>query len=287
MHSPTVGSVFLGIKHLPPLSYTASRLLEAVADPDVEIDELAGIIGQDPPLSARLLGIANSAYFGQTRPVNSIREAIIRVLGLNLVKSLSVSIALAGTFDPSKCRGFDLGGYWYSALATASLSRLLVMHFAEPQRPDEDSLYLCGMLHNLGHLLLAHVFPQQLSQVIAEQAREQGADIRELEHKYLDTDRQQAGEWLARRWHLPDAVVDVIGYFDDSSYQGTHAVHRRIVSVASQWVSLGCGSEGRDLAQVGEMNDLPDIADATLSQIGQQFQTQCEELSAAARVLVA
>lgn len=287
MHRPTVGSAFLGVKHLPPLSHTASRLLEAVADPDIEIDELAGIIAQDPPLSARLLGIANSAYFGQTRPVNSVREAIIRVLGLNLVKSLAVSIALAGTFDPGNCPGFDLADYWYSALATASLSRLLAMHYSAEHRPDVDSFYLCGMLHNLGYLLLAHVFPRQLSQVITEWTRNQGGDIRELERQYLDTDRLQAGEWLARRWHLPEAVADVIGRFDDAGYQGPHALHRDIVSSASQWVSFGCKTEGLDMADDRNLNSLPGIGDANLSHIGQLFQAQCEELYAAARVLVA
>ena len=286
MHRPKVGSELFGVKHLPPLSHTASRLLEAVADPDIEIDELAGIISQDPPLAARLLGIANSAYFGQSRPVNSIWEAIIRVFGINMVKSLAVSIALAGTFDPGSCRGFDLADYWYSALATASLSRLLAMQYTGEPRPDGDSLYLCGMLHNLGCLLLAHLFPTQFSQAIAEWTQDQSHAMRDLELKYLDTDHLQAGEWLARRWHLPEAVADVIGYFDDAGYQGPHALHRSIVSGASRWVSVGSRTEGRDMADDQRLNSLPGIGDASLAHIGQRFQAQSEELRAAARILV-
>jgi hypothetical protein len=107
----TAGQKILQARDLPPLSFTATRLLELSADPDVEVDDLAAVIEQDPALTARILGVANSAYFGQVNPVLSVETAIIRVLGFNMVKSLALSIAMAGIFDTSKCPSFDLETY--------------------------------------------------------------------------------------------------------------------------------------------------------------------------------
>ena len=284
---PLVSAALTQVKHLPPLSPTASRLLEATADPEIEIDDLAGIIFQDPALSARILGVANSAYFGQSQPINSVREAIIKVLGLNLVKSLAVSIALAGAFDPRACRGFDLAGYWYSSLATASLSRLLAMQHSGTHRPDADSSYLCGLLHNLGHLLLAHVFPQQLSTAIAECKQSPDQGLRALERRHLGIDQLQAGEWLARRWHLPEAVADVIGNLDDAEYQGPHALQRDIVSGACVWIGAVAGNDGQEMTEDARLQSLQGIGSESLLRVEQQFRSQCESLRSTARVLIA
>ncbi len=71
----------LELKHLPPLSITATRLLEAVGDPDVDVERLAEIINQDPGLMGRIVGLANAAYFGQRNPITTVQEAIFVFLG--------------------------------------------------------------------------------------------------------------------------------------------------------------------------------------------------------------
>ena len=86
----------MDLEHLPPLTPVATRLLAVTSDPDLAINELAAIIEQDPPLTARILGLANSAFFGQVNPIFKVEHAIIRVLGLNMVRSLALSIALTG-----------------------------------------------------------------------------------------------------------------------------------------------------------------------------------------------
>ena len=93
-----------------------------VADDRFSLEDLALVINQDPGLSARILGLANSAYFGQTNPILTVEDAIIRVLGLNMVKSLAVSIAVSGVFDSSACRSFDLHEYWSHSLSIAMLA---------------------------------------------------------------------------------------------------------------------------------------------------------------------
>ena len=81
-----------------------------------------------PPLAARIVGLSGSAYFGSAASVRSVSDAIIRVLGLRLVKNLALGILLSGTFDAGRCKHFSTDLYWGSALLTAGLSRCLAQH---------------------------------------------------------------------------------------------------------------------------------------------------------------
>lgn len=227
----------VNIKHLPPLSATASKLLEAVADPGIEIELLAKIIGDDPGLSARILGLANAAYFAQANPVNTIKEAIVRVLGLNMVKSLAMSIAMCGAFDTSKCKGFDLAQYWTAALSCAALSRQIALQIPAADRPDVDSVYLCGLMRNLGALVLAYTFPNEYGRVFEVWTSDLSVDKRQIEKDIVGLTTPQAGEWLADRWSIPAPVVRVIAQHHDRDYTGDFESEVLIVGAVANWLT--------------------------------------------------
>ena len=235
----------LRVDYLPPLSVTATRLLEAVADPDVEVRRLAGIIEQDPPLSARILGMANSAFFGQARPVLKVEQAIVRVLGLNLVKSLALSVALAGSFDTRGCPSFRIRDYWRSALATAVLAQALARRLPNDPHRSADTLYLSGLLHNLGILVLVHLRPAEMTTVFDQLATEAAgaASASALEAQIVGIDRWRAGEWLAFRWHLPEVLVHTMGQLSNLAYDGPYAPVVELVRAARGWVeAMAAGS---------------------------------------------
>jgi HD-like signal output (HDOD) protein len=236
----------LELKHLPPLSMTASKLMEAVTDDDIDLKELAGIIDQDPGLAARIIGLANSAYFSQPTPVYSVEEAIIRVLGLNMVKSLALGITVAGVFEVDRCPRFDLSGYWFEALAAGQLARSLVMALPAKSRPDMSVLYLGGLFHNLGMLLLVHVVGEAYSAVLQETKKSE-ADLLTIERDRLGVDHRAASTWLAERWHLPPVIVTLMSRLGEPDYQGDHLIEVRLLNAAVMWVA--------DLRQ-GQVNPL-------------------------------
>jgi len=281
----TVRREFAQIDHLPPLSQTATRLLQVAADPDIEVDELAGIIELDPGLSARILGLANSAYFGQRQPINAISDAMIRVLGLNMVKSLAMSIAVAGTFETSSCSDFDLEQYWYTALGCAQLARQLAVKIPLDLRPDLDSVYLCGLLHNLGSLLLAHVFPEQMGLALRQFAKHPEDGLCAIQRETIGSDFIQAGEWLVRRWHLPEAVVEVVGALDDAEYRGDFRLHLLLTRNASNWIQADPDTR-LQLAEDQAMLALDGITAQALAAVEERFVDDDEELKSMARVLL-
>ncbi len=275
-------SELMQIKHLPPLSTTATRLLEAVADDDISLRKLAGIIEFDPGLAARILGLANSAYFGQIQPVNSVEEAIIRVLGLEMVKSLSLSLAVAGSFDTRRCHGFDLVDYWFKALASAQLARLLSLEVKSGKTHPEEA-FLGGRFHNLGTLFLVHAFPGKYSQVLA--AWDGGGDLLALEQQIIGIDRVEAGVWIARRWHLPEPAIRMMESVGVTGYDGPHTEDVGLVNGVIEWVySHGC-EEPISLAENQRLLTLDGLDSGLLADIEEGFRVQCDQLKGLAGLL--
>jgi len=281
-----VPTELMSVKQLPPLSPTASRLLRVVGDPDVEVEEIASIIEQDPGLTARILGLANSAYFGQARPIHRVQEAIIRVLGLNLVKSLSMGIAMAGSFDTQACSRLDMGEYWYQSLGSAVLGRLIAQRIESGGILDSDAVYLCGLLHQIGLLLLAHAFPAALSDALEARDQEPDKDLVQLEQRFLDTDHILSGEWLARRWHLPEVVGDTIAFQRRDDYQGAYATELCIVQGVERWLQESSPDQVAHLADVVCLKRLPGLDEHSLADIEERYSKQAEELRTLSRTLL-
>ena len=147
------------IDYLPPMPVVAQEILIASNDHTSDMDDIAQIIKKDPALTAKIVGMANSAFFGFGRNVTTLEQAIINVLGLDLVKGFALSLAMSGVFNPEKCENFDLKRYWCSAFLTAELATGFANHIDSKQSLDPNELYLYGLLHNIGILVLADRFP--------------------------------------------------------------------------------------------------------------------------------
>jgi HD-like signal output (HDOD) protein len=276
----------LNIKHLPPLSATATQLLETVSDPGVEIDLLAKIIANDPGLSARILGLANAAFFAQVNPVNTVKEAIVRVLGVNMVKSLAMSIVMCGVFDTSKCKNFDLAQYWASALGCATLSRQIAMKIPAVERPDIDGVYLCGLMRNLGVLILAYIFPVEYGAVLKALADDSSIDKRVIEEELVGLSMLQAGEWLANRWHMPASVISVIAYNGNDDYQGNFESEVLIVGAVSTWMRYFQRGEIYSLNGDTRLLDRLGLEVNVLDDVEVNFRSKWDEIQSLANGLV-
>lgn len=200
------------IKNLPPLSEASLRILDAVNNPDVDVDELTDALAQSPELVARLLGLANSAYFCKAGPVDDLKVAIVRVLGLNLVKSLSLSIVLNVQLDASQCPAFDSNDYWIRSIVTA----IVAQNLASKVRGDRFSLsvvYTSGLLLNIGLLVAVYLFPKPINAVITH-CENKYACINKQIKQVLGQSHNQLGYLLLKKWQLPEIYQNVLKNFD-------------------------------------------------------------------------
>lgn len=221
-------------KELPTLSPDVQRILNACEDSEISQIVLAGVLGQSPTISARLLGLANSSFFGQQGQVHSLPRAI-SVLGMVTVKSVAVGLALSGVFQTGRCPRFDVERYWVSAVMTALMSSALNPHVLESLRPSGDSVYMTGLLHNIGLLALVYLYPEEMDQALAAYASAPERRLGEHIRDHLEIDHYQAGLWLGSKWHLPEDILLVMKHHYDRDYRSEHWPLVLLQGVCARW----------------------------------------------------
>ena len=229
------------IRHLPPLPVIAQQILAAINNENTDIDEIAAIMQRDPSLTSRILGLSNSAFFGFARKVYTLKEAIINVLGLDLVRGLAFTMVMGGVFDIRKCKEFDLTRYWCSALMTADLAMSTASIIPPSRQINSNHLFLYGLLHNIGILVLTDRLPELMSEIFGIAKDHPDRRLINTEQSMLNMDHHQAGAWLTEKWGLPDDVVRVISCHHQRGYREEY-IHEVLITgfcsrTTRNWIS--------------------------------------------------
>lgn len=206
---------------LPVLSPNAQQILRDCEDPRIDLERLAITLGESPAIAARLLGLANAPYYGMGEQVYALRRAIQR-LGLVTVRAISVGLIFSGMFDGSACRHFRADRFWMSAVLTAHLANQFAREVPAELAMPRDALYMAGLLHNIGLLALASLYPQAMEEVLAACGSDEPPPLQAKLHEHLGIDHHLAGEWLGEAWQLPVALRRVIRHHADPDYAGEH-----------------------------------------------------------------
>lgn len=223
-------------KELPTLSPDVRHILDVCEDHEANRNEVARVLGESPTIAARLLGLANSAFFGQTGQIHSLPRAIA-VLGLTTVRSVAVGLVLAGEFDTRQCPSFGADRFWTSAVMTALMANEANGSIPAEIRPSRDSVYLAGLLHNLGMLALVHLHPEEMDRAFvayaAEPAKRLGAHIADR----LEFDHYRAGVWLGTKWHLPEDILLVMEHHYEDGYRGGYWSLVALEGLCARWAN--------------------------------------------------
>lgn len=192
------------LKDIPPLSSSARGILKIIHDEDADIDELSQIIEHDPVLLAKIIGLANSAFFG-TRSVNNVHRAIIDVLGFRTTKNIVLGVVLGGLFNPRQCQSFDLSKFWLQSLMTATLAKDIVFKL-KISTLDANDAYLSGMLNEIGLMALAYLYPAKMAQVLSDCE----IPLCECENKHFGQNHYDFSAHFLCDWQLPEIVINVM-----------------------------------------------------------------------------
>ena len=218
------------LREIAPPAGMSREIIRIAGNDQVELDEVVAVIERSPETAARILRCANSAYYGQRGHIHAVRDAVIRVLGLSVTKSLMLAMALSGCFQLKECPGFSRERHWFIAVAAASLARDLAPHLQASPRPTPATAYTAGLLHNLGTLALVHTFPREMAQVFAEpEAPRRQLLLRSL----VGLDGATAGKWLATHWGLPGEMALVMAHYGAPSFRGTDWPLVRLVGLGT------------------------------------------------------
>jgi len=217
---------------IPPLATTAQKIIKLRVDPDASTDDVTGVVETDPALAAQVVSWAASPYYGSVGKIRSVEDAIVRVLGFDLVINLALGLALGKTLTLPKDKPQHATPYWQQSLYTAAVVEGLTRAMPRAQRPEAGLTYLGGLLHNFGYLLLAHVFPPHFSLVCRHLEVNPHLPHAYVEQHLLGISREQVGAWLMKHWDMPDELVTALQYQNDATYDGEHSAYANLVCLA-------------------------------------------------------
>ncbi len=195
------------IEQLPVLPRAYTRITEELAKGDPSPKLIGGIVSEDVGLSANILKLVNSAYFGLTRHVASPQQAVI-VLGVNVIRSVILSLHVFKCFDSAEEKTFSLSLLWEHCMRTASIARAIA-RVEGMGKEDADNVYISALLHDVGKLLLDAHCAAEYKDVIRE-VRENNRCVADVEAEQLGLTHAQVGAYLLGLWGLPLAVVHAV-----------------------------------------------------------------------------
>lgn len=193
----------LKAKTLPSLPLTVVALGEAVQDDRCTVDRILAILSKDPPLSATLLRMANSALYAGDGAAIDLRTAVLR-LGFDAIANLGTGTAVIRTL-----RGgvhLDPTSLWQHSVAVGLVAKGVCR--MTRRHGQAETAFLCGLLHDIGKIALDTCFPEAYQAVLARV--QEGLPYVQAEQECLGLDHAAAGAILAADWHFPDTITDVI-----------------------------------------------------------------------------
>lgn len=200
-----VATLVDGMLDLVPLPQAYVRIREIVDDPGASLRAISEVVTSDPALTGRVLRLANSAYLALASRVDSIDHAV-RVLGLSQIHDIALATSAVGSLTRLRTEMFDIFDFWRMSIYTAVCARHLAL---TGSLPAPQRLFIAGLMHNIGNLIIAHQLPQVYVECV-EAARATERPYHEMQRELLGFDYADVGAELLRQWNLPPALVQPV-----------------------------------------------------------------------------
>jgi len=230
------------IKAFPAMPGAALKLMTLADAPGTTIQQIEDILRQDPGLTANLLKLANSAYFGIPSKVGSVRQALM-LLGLKRLIQLVVATCASAIIDRG-VPGYDLpaGELWRHSLAVSVAAKGLA---GELKLRAADEIFTAGLLHDIGKLILGQFVQEEYPQI--ERALAQGMAFEAAEKAVIGIDHAEIGAHVLAQWALPDNIVHAVRWHHAPEKCEHIDVMLDVVHVANMlclMIGIGVGREG-------------------------------------------
>ncbi len=199
---PALQELSENIAELRPLPAAAMQILRITEHDRFSAHELASTISSDQALTAKLLRLANSAYYGFPRTIGTVRDAVV-LLGFRTVRATTLASCVIDTLRGSQNVNHD--EFWYHSVSTGMLAEML----ARTEGVHQDEAFTAGVLHNIGLMALDQCRPDLLAASL-EYARQESVALHVAEWSILGYTDADLGGALAARWQFPLELVEAI-----------------------------------------------------------------------------
>lgn len=216
MNKDEILKTVLNSTELPTLPNVATRLITMTAREDTTLADIAALVSQDVALSAKILKVANSAFYSFPQQIGSIKQAV-SILGTNAVRSLVLSFSFL-TMKRGKFKTtFNFEKFWERSLASAVAAKLILQKVKDA---DTEEIFVSGLLQNLGELIVARTLPDRYDEII-RQVEEQKKSGVAAEEELLGLQHAELGYQVARHWGFPEVLLQpIIHHHNPHGYTG-------------------------------------------------------------------
>jgi len=211
LHSEAVRRVVAKLDRLPSAPRTYWQLTQTANRPDANLADIARIVTHDPAMSAKVLQIVNSAYFGIPQRIASIPHAV-SYLGTALIKGLALTTHVFATMEGRRTPGFSLEEFQAHSVGAGRLARRFL---PDPKRAEEAMT--AALVHDIGKVVMAMSVPAQFS-AAARRARQTSCPAYKIERDMIGVTHAEVGAYLLSAWGLPFTVVEAVAYHHEPSF---------------------------------------------------------------------
>jgi putative nucleotidyltransferase with HDIG domain len=249
----------------PPNIYF--ELQKVIDDATKSLADAGAIIENDPALTMRLLKIVNSAFFGLSGQVTTIKQAI-SFIGFKELQSLALATVIIDKFSSMPGGLLSMHDFWAQSLRCALLSKELCRH--QKNQLNLDALFICGLLHDIGQLVFYRRIPV-LAREVGLLVEATGIDQIVAETNVIGFDHYQLGAELARLWNLPEIIAATIGAHNNPDNDGAFAEAATIVRAANQLSKLEIQNGLLLNISADALSQIIDLIDDQFDEIFQTF----------------
>lgn len=230
-------SIVEGLGQVPTLPAIVARALEILNQPNASAETAARLIGQDLALSAKVLRLANSAFYGIPRSIASVDQAIV-ILGFQTVRSLVMSASVLKILGKTGKSTLDRRMVWRHSVAAGLASRIVVRKVGRRLGLDIEAAFMATLLHKIGVLILDTAEHAEYQKILAEAAEPDAESLPLVERKHLQIDHAALGGMLAEKWGLPEELRDPITHHLSPAMAPTQGELAAVVQLSSHLAEM-------------------------------------------------
>ena len=255
--APTLKDVVQNLDDMPALPTVVARLTRLIADPRTTASDINAALSSDPGLVTKILKQVNSSYYGFSRRITTITNAVV-ILGFNQVRNLALSAFIFDAFGRHQGSLFDVNGFWRHSIGSAFLAAQLAK-VIDPK--VEEDAFICGLLHDLGKFIMARNAPAHIGMVM-ETVKEKDILFYQAERLRLGYDHAALGAYAMEQWNLPESLCQVVRCHHNPAEAPDHAhmlcCITNTADIVARAMLLGNGGDAR----------IPLLDDAVWARVG-------------------
>ncbi len=224
----SVDRVIKKIESLPTLPIISQKIMELVGNENTSFKDLVAIIEKDQSLTLKILKVANSSFYSFLNKVTSLESALVK-LGFNEVKAIVLGISIYRFFSDMNGDGFDRKLFWEHAIICSQIAKYLNLHF---RLPNDDSLFLSGLIHDMGKIVVDQFLHEEFRQIIEALSFEE-TTFSKAEKKILGTTHYQISAKLLKQWKFPKKVIFQVLYHHAPWYAKDYEANSIIIYLSN------------------------------------------------------